>query len=221
MVNRKTNLRVLIARLDRRLLNCQGRVSARLCKRRDRYRAQLQEEESAEALILENQRLLSEVAVLREDNRLLREKLGVDVVPVRPAAPAAKPLTREEWAKALGTDTALVVNPGIDMPRVHRRSNDRNGKPVPPIVEVPPGPSVVLTRELIDACRTRGSFTRSSLIEFGKVLGKPPMSCHGWVSAIVGRRMPIDSFEAALNGVGMYGRNGVGKRRVIQTVRSD
>lgn len=64
-------------------------------------------------------------------------------------------------------------------------------------VIVPDGEIIVLTRDLIDACRANGTFTNATIRAFG--LAKKDL-LKGWTGRLIGKQMTRDAYRAACEG---------------------
>lgn len=69
--------------------------------------------------------------------------------------------------------------------------------------EMPPGDPIVITRELIDLCRTNGSFTAATI----RALGVPIPPKKGWGRRLIGKRMTRNEFRAVLEARYVYAKD--------------
>ena len=66
---------------------------------------------------------------------------------------------------------------------------------------VPVGDVVVLTRDLINACRANGSFTNATIRAFGMTKAD---IFHGWPAALVGKQLTPEQYQKAQEGRFIY-----------------
>lgn len=66
--------------------------------------------------------------------------------------------------------------------------------------EMPPGEEIELTRELLNLCRTNGTFTTATI----DALGVNGHMTYGWVQRLYGAKMPRRQFRQALEGKYVY-----------------
>lgn len=67
-------------------------------------------------------------------------------------------------------------------------------------LQMPDGETIILTVELVNACRANGSFTNSTL----NALGVPAPLVSGWIHGLVGKPISRESYQNALKGRFIY-----------------